>query len=179
MIFTMGFAFFYSYFVHIGSHKLHFKKIKKMLLKQNNYYNKHNPILKLGIEKYVNTLIKIVSFHKQKHHSFKKGNTNKNILYEFLILLFILVGVPILVVEFGKCIDVMTIVFFGILYTTVHTLNYSILSSFHETHHKIPNTNYGIDVMDHLFNTSYDGTIEDYNHYAINAIIITFLLYNI
>ena len=43
-------------------------------------------------------------------------------------------------------------------------------------HHKQKNTNYGIDLMDIIIGTKYDwNDLEDYNHYSINAIILTLL----
>ena len=47
----------------------------------------------------------------------------------------------------------------------------------HINHHKNPDTNYGIEIYDILFNTKNknDVSVENYNHYSINLIIITIL----
>ena len=69
------------------------------------------------------------------------------------------------------------IVLWGILYTTVHNINYNIVpSSVHIKHHLDKNTNYGIDIWDIIFQTKYNNDptdIENINHYTINLFICT------
>lgn len=64
------------------------------------------------------------------------------------------------------------IVFYALLYTSVHIVNYSIVGSpTHQHHHRQMNTNYGPDTLDHLFGTSTDGTWEDLTPITVNACI--------
>ena len=64
-----------------------------------------------------------------------------------------------------------------LFYATVHNINYNIVSpQTHQNHHKDKNTSYGLDIFDILFNTKYDvNEIENYNHGAINIIVLTLL----
>lgn len=77
------------------------------------------------------------------------------------------------------------IIFFYLIYTTVHNINYSIfhVNNIHEYHHKDQKTNMGPDICDIIFNTKYDNenNIENMNHYIPNILfsllIVLFLQY--
>jgi len=65
------------------------------------------------------------------------------------------------------------ILFYGILYTSVHIVNYSLVGNeTHRGHHKNMYTNYGPDTMDHLFGTSGDGVWEDLTPITMNAVMV-------
>lgn len=63
------------------------------------------------------------------------------------------------------------ILYFYLFYTTVHNINYSIIhvNTTHESHHKLFNKNYGPDISDVLFGTTY-GELENTDHYILNII---------
>lgn len=64
------------------------------------------------------------------------------------------------------------VLFFGLTYTSVHIINYSIIgSATHKAHHKNLDTNFGPDPMDHLFSTNDDETHEDLTPMMINAAV--------
>ena len=77
------------------------------------------------------------------------------------------------------------IIFFYIIYTTVHNINYTIfhVNNIHEYHHKDQKINMGPDICDIIFNTKYDNenNIENMNHYIPNILfsllIVSFLQY--
>ena len=84
------------------------------------------------------------------------------------------------------------IIFWGLIYATVHIINYNIIESKeHISHHnrdlsknKAYNKennkvyNYGIDILDILFDTKYenDNSVENINHYAYNCIILLVII---
>ena len=71
------------------------------------------------------------------------------------------------------------VIIWAFLYATVHNINFSFTKpTTHRDHHLNCHTNYGLDVYDILFGTKYDwNDLENYNHAAINMIIITAITY--
>jgi hypothetical protein len=77
--------------------------------------------------------------------------------------------------------------FYGLLYISVHIINYSIFhtSEKHIKHHITSNKtlspqNYGPDFIDHIFGTNSDEEFENYNHILPNILIsfiITYYIY--
>ena len=76
------------------------------------------------------------------------------------------------------------IFYYGFIYVTAHNINYSIYhtSEQHVIHHKttdddtVKTLNYGPDLADHIFNTSYyKNKFEDYVHIIPN-ILLSFLV---
>jgi len=64
------------------------------------------------------------------------------------------------------------IVFYSLVWTSTHIYNYSIVgSSTHRNHHEHVFKNYGPDVMDHLFGSNYEETLEDIAPISFNAIL--------
>ena len=64
------------------------------------------------------------------------------------------------------------IVFYGILYMSVHIFNYSVVGNpTHRNHHRNMYTNYGPDTLDHIFGTSFDGELEDLTPITLNAVV--------
>ena len=75
-------------------------------------------------------------------------------------------------------VPISVILFYAFTYTSTHIINYSIIGSeIHRNHHRNMHTNFGPDTLDHMFGTSYDGTFEDLNPIALNAIGAFVLVY--
>lgn len=124
-------------------------------------------------------------------HIYHHNNTNfmsqfVQILIEFVAFLP-MIGVKYLCnlynFSYLNFIDEYILVFFYLLYTTVHNINYSIyhVNHVHEIHHKVFLQNLGPDICDLIFNTKYkpEEGVEDTNHYTPNilgALILTLLL---
>jgi len=70
--------------------------------------------------------------------------------------------------------------FFALTYTSTHIINYSIIGSdTHRAHHKNLDTNFGPDPMDHLFGTNDDTTHENLLPMSLNALgafIVVYML---
>lgn len=67
------------------------------------------------------------------------------------------------------------ILFWTLLYPTVHNINYLYLKPLaHMEHHVDPLTNYGMDIWDLIVGTKHDwANLELHNHAAINCVFIT------
>ena len=64
------------------------------------------------------------------------------------------------------------ILFYALWYTSVHIVNYSIIGSpVHKDHHKNVGTNFGPDVLDHMFGTNHEPVKEDLIPLAPNMVI--------
>jgi hypothetical protein len=104
----------------------------------------------------------------------------QNFLIEggFLILLAHCYNFSIDIGSFKFKLNKSVLLLWGLLYATVHNINYIILGcDQHTKHHIDPKTNYGIDTLDILFDTKYDiNNIENLNHGSINVIIITLII---
>lgn len=73
------------------------------------------------------------------------------------------------------------ILYYGIIYVSIHIINYSIIGDKnHEKHHNPKNKkyyNYGPDTIDHLMNTNYDDNYENLLHILPN-IVVSFIISN-
>jgi sterol desaturase/sphingolipid hydroxylase (fatty acid hydroxylase superfamily) len=70
------------------------------------------------------------------------------------------------------------ILFYAIWYTSVHIINYSIIGSqVHRDHHKNVGTNFGPDVIDHIFGTNHEQTKEDLILLSPNMVISFGMIY--
>jgi hypothetical protein len=75
-------------------------------------------------------------------------------------------------------------VLWGLVYTTVHLVEYTWLESCHQdlhvmhhaAHHEHKICNLGPDWLDHAFGTSCDGTVEDARFVAVHAVAATILM---
>ena len=69
------------------------------------------------------------------------------------------------------------IMYYGIIYITVHNINYSVLHiGNHQKHHLGDiTTNFGPDTLDHFLGTNHDSTFENMYHYTPN-ILFSFLI---
>ena len=158
-----------GYFVHWLSHKISFTEIYK----KNNNLITNNFILNPIITKLCNFL----DFHHNIHHN---SNINKQpdfIFIEFIGNIFTQGVFFIMIQWFIKHIDFRICILWAFAYATVHNINYNILHpKQHEQHHINIYTNYGIDLLDIIYGTKYDNSIENYNHMSINFIIITIFI---
>ena len=163
------FITFIGYVVHIFSHIIDFN----LLL---NY--KHKFIQNKHFKFFYKLFIKVIEFHSVTHHTTENNKTPLNIVKEACNnLLFQGVGLYLIAVVIKK-MDISVFLIWAILYTTIHLINYNLVPcKEHMNHHKDPETNYGIEIYDILFDTKHknDISVENYNHYSINLIIITIL----
>ena len=159
-----------GYFTHVISHNI---DIRKIYNSSNNIFT-HNPTLNTVMDTFFN----LYEFHDEIHHNLDVNKEGLNILYEFITNIYTQGLGFIIFVEFIKLINYKVVVLWCFMYATIHNINYNIIQpSVHKAHHINCHTNYGIDVLDILFNTKYDkNDIENFNHAIINLVIITFIL---
>ena len=71
-----------------------------------------------------------------------------------------------------------TVVFWSLLYTSVHNINYDIIRpKEHVNHHLFPDTNFGIDLLDILCDTKHEPEGFEIMHHAVpNIVGITLLI---
>lgn len=135
-----------------------------------------------------NIIYYTVDFHDKIHHDTNVNKQKFNLVWEFFQNFLMEGGLLILLAyfynfkiklgsgtfKFNKAV----LLLWGLLYATVHNINYIILGcDQHVNHHINPKTNYGIDVLDILFDTKYDlENIEDINHASLNVILITLII---
>ena len=161
------FITFIGYVVHIFSHIIDFKLLLNCKHKfiQNKYF-----------KYFYSYFVKIIEFHSVTHHTSKNNRSPINIAKEACNnLLFQGVGLYLLAVIIKK-MDISVFLIWAILYTSIHLINYNLVPcKEHMNHHKDSSTNYGIEIYDILFDTKNknDVSVENYNHYSINMIIIT------
>lgn len=173
------FAMVFGWWIHMMSHKTSFSKL----------YDD----LEINLPSYIDNIIRnintyILDFHDTIHHNSDLNDNWYNILIEaienilmeggFIIIISILLELQLNIRKHTFTFNHTLIIFWGILYTSVHLINYKwITPNPHNDHHKNVHTNYGIDTLDILFNTKYDmNDIELFNHGTINLIIIFVLL---
>ena len=170
---TVIFASCAGYFSHYISHKINALELFQQLNKDNNYVS--NTYAKSGIEMFC----KMLDFHDQTHHDTDINKNWENILIEFAMNFYVQAGGFILIVWVARQLNLYVITLWGLMYATVHNINYAIYPpATHMFHHIDKTTNYGIDIWDIIFNTKYGADysadkIENINHYAINTAIIT------
>jgi len=123
--------------------------------------------------------------HLAFHHNVDQNFTNNGRIISFIIeALFVDVGFFLLLYYFQIFINYelfppILIMYYGIIYITVHNINYSILHiGNHQKHHFGDNgavtTNFGPDTLDHFLGTNEDSTFEHMYHYTPN-ILFAFL----
>lgn len=166
-LFSFIFITFVGYLVHIFSHIIDFKKLLNI---------EHNFIQNKYFKCVYNKFVKLIEFHSVDHHNSKNNKTTLSIIKEASNNLFFQgVGLYIIAVLIKK-MDISVFLIWAVLYTTIHLINYNLVPcKEHINHHKNPDTNYGIEIYDILFDTKNknDVSVENYNHYSINLIIIT------
>jgi len=160
---------FWGYTAHVFSHQVSFTK----MYDRNSIIFKSIPFLDICIRK----IIYIFDFHDIIHHDTKINKEYKNMLLEGINNFFIQGFIVVVVGTLYNYLDWRIFMFWGLFYASIHIINYSyVMPTTHKYHHKDKNTNYGIDLIDIIMGTKYDwNDLEDYNHYSINAIILTLL----
>tara|TARA_B110000208_G_C11788192_1_gene436403 strand:+ start:1307 stop:2146 length:840 start_codon:yes stop_codon:yes gene_type:complete len=172
-----------GYFVHYISHKVDYTKLYTEF---KEYYTLHDK-LPLYLDKLIHIFTYIIDFHDKQHHDSNINTKWYNILIEgienilmeggLLVILAKLLGFGIHTRWGNIILNYPIIILWGLLYTTVHLVNYKIVDNPHKNHHKNYTTNYGIDSLDIIFNTKYDiNNIENMNHAGFNIIIILVLI---
>jgi hypothetical protein len=149
-IFTGGVLYFWAYIVHIVAHK-----------------------------------IPPMTFFHGFHHNHKINTTWYAELIETVVNILGSGGLSLAIMNMLvdgifniKLLDNDVLLFTTFLYTSFHMINYHVLKvPTHVKHHEKPNTNFGPDIMDILFNTKQDrDNIEDMNHGVINVVLILSLI---
>jgi len=109
------------------------------------------------------------------HHTKEKKDTFINIISEVFIELFSTGGFLLLfdIPYFSKSL----IIYYPLLYTTIHFINYRFYKEYHAEHHKNTSVNYGPSIMDHLLGTNYDDSFENMNDHIVNCIVIFVVLF--
>ena len=170
---TIVFVSAAGYFSHYVSHRINALSLFQKL--DNENYITKNEYVKTGIE----TFCKLIDFHDQIHHDTNINKKWENIAIEFAMNFYVQAGAFLLVVYAARHLNLYIITLWGLMYATIHNINYDITpSATHMLHHTDKMTNYGIDIWDVVFNTKYEGDVssealENINHYAINTAVIT------
>jgi hypothetical protein len=132
-----------------------------------------------------NIMYYVGDFHDKIHHDTSVNKTPINLLMEIAQNILTQGGIVILLsawLDFGLLINGQTfalnhsvLLLWGLFYATIHNINYNFMTNkIHEEHHLNNRTNYGIDIVDIIFDTKYDlSHIEDHNHGIINIVMIT------
>jgi hypothetical protein len=165
-----------GYLSHYVSHKINAREIFDNLDRDN--YITQNEHVRSGLK----TFCQMIDFHDQTHHDTTINKQWKNIAIEFAMNFYVQAGAFLLIIYIARYLNVYVITLWGLMYATIHNINYVINPSLiHSLHHDDKFTNYGIDIWDIIFNTKYDGDtsddmIENINHYLINTAVITSII---
>jgi hypothetical protein len=164
---SLGFAMLAGHTIHWLSHHVNCRDYLDSCdnIITNNKY----------IRSILNIYADIIDFHDTTHHDSSVNKKWYNIFYEFMNNLL---TQSVLIVWLIQQLDFKVILLWGLMYATVHNINYLIIKpTTHMQHHVKSTTNYGIDVTDILFNTKYNWKyIESHNHAGINLLIITAII---
>jgi hypothetical protein len=171
-IITFIIASFAGFVIHYVSHAI---RLEEEYVKNDNYITRNKYLNKIAIFS-----CKLLDFHDIIHHDSSINKTTKNIIYEFLLNFLTQGGFGIIIYYITKKLNGYIFLMWGLLYCTIHIINYNIVpSDVHMKHHLDKNTNYGVDIWDILFRTKYNddpNEIELINHYSFNVIIITVII---
>jgi hypothetical protein len=183
---TFLIAMLLGWYIHYLSHAYDLLQI---------YKNADNTIINyIKSNKMLNQIMEILiyytcDFHDKIHHDTSINKKPLNLLMEFfqnflmeggfLILFAQRYNFSINIKDFKFKLNKAVLLLWGLLYASVHNINYILLGcDQHTKHHTDTKTNYGIDTLDILFDTKYDiNNIENINHAAINMIIITLIIW--
>jgi hypothetical protein len=181
-IITFILALLLGWYIHYLSHAYDL-----ILIYQNsnnfitNFIKKNKKLDKI----FKNIIYYSTDFHDKIHHNTSINKQKFNLFWEFfqnflmegglLILLAYYYNIKLKIGNFTFKFNKAVLLLWGLLYASVHNINYIILGcTQHVNHHINPKTNYGIDILDILFDTKYDmQNIEDINHASLNLILIT------
>jgi hypothetical protein len=166
-----------GYIAHAICHVINIEWVFKKLDTHLNHILTSNKL----VNKYIiDPSIEFYNFHEITHHDTSVNKQWYNIAYEFVGNFWFQAGTTLVVKYALSLMDYSVIVLWGLMYATVHNINYNLYPShIHAKHHLNKFTNYGIDIWDIMFNTKYEGDfsdIEDINHYSINVILCTIVI---
>lgn len=162
-----------GYASHYISHRINALELFEKL--DNDNYLTKNEYVKTGMR----IFCKMIDFHDQTHHDTSINKSWENIAIEFAMNFYVQAGAFIFIIYIARQLNLYVITLWGLMYATIHNINYDITpSATHILHHVDKTTNYGIDIWDIIFNTKYAGDnsidkLENINHYAINTAFIT------
>jgi len=176
-LFSFSLAMLMGWTIHYISHAFDFDELYDKCNFQPFKYIKSNPKL----DKYLRLFILYTfDFHDKIHHDSKINKSTLNVIIEAVQNILTQGGLLIIIAIFTKInLDKTAIMLWGLMYSTVHNINYRLeCNSQHENHHIDPKTNYALDVFDIIFDTKYDlNNIENLNfNWGINTTIITFCM---
>lgn len=131
----------------------------------------------------------MINIHINRHHNAEENKNIINRVFNFLLEFVTNIVFFLIFYYFQKIMNInivpdILIFYYGFIYVTVHNINYSIFhtSEQHVIHHKttdddtVKTYNYGPDLADHIFNTSYyKNKFENYVHIIPN-ILLSFLV---
>ena len=162
---------FLGWFIHLLSHTINYEKI---------YDSLKLPIHSI-MDKFIRKFILYTfNFHDQIHHDSSVNKQFMNVIIEFIQNIITQGGLLMIINNyFHLQLDNTAILLWGLMYSTVHNINYRVTNNLqHRNHHIDPTKNYALDFIDILFNTKYDlQNIENLNFSWGNyMIIITFLI---
>ena len=170
-----------GYFIHIYSHTISHTKLYLKFYKSNNIISKFFRRISLTIHKInLYILYYVVDFHKNIHHNSKINKIWYNVIFEFLQNMFFQsIGLIIIntilkpkIYLFNIKFEFYNIIFlfWGLLYSTIHLINYEIIKSdSHIEHHINHNYNFGLLWEDIIYKTQINvDTIDNINHGSIN-----------
>lgn len=161
-----------GYFIHYLSHNYLFEERLNHFIDNSFVYSNEN--FKNKLKKTIN----FFDFHSNIHHNTDINKKLKYQIYEFLQNIFFEGFIPFLFIIIARNLQPKIFILWGLFYATVHLINYNIIKpKVHEQHHINSKTNYGIELMDIIFNSKFDDTIENHNHATINLIILFLIFY--
>ena len=164
---------FLGYTAHFASHFIDFRYYyNKLDTKLNNSITKNKTLNSI-----LSFIVEILDFHDKVHHNSSINKYSHNIINEFIGNFITQAGIFLIIKFLITNMNYSIIILWGIMYSTIHIINYDIIQNpIHIKHHINKNTNYGIDIWDIIFNTKYNNDnndIENINHYSINIILLT------
>ena len=168
----------WGYYVHVISHAYDFEKL---YTQSNNFITRF-----LQQDENLNSVVlfflRQLDFHSKIHHdsTINKQPFNlfmecfQNIISQASLIIFS--GVSLFGLQFN--FDKNAIIIWALFYVTVHNINYNFVNQqFHIDHHINEKTNYGIDLLDIIFDSKSDlSFIENNNYYIINSVIIALIM---
>jgi hypothetical protein len=167
-------TFFYVSFIgYVGHILVHHIRL-------NDYYEKMDNVFTRGwLGKMCKRMCNLADFHDTTHHDTSVNRQTKNMLTEMAINFLTQGGILMLFIFLCRHLSMYVVFLWAFAYCTVHIINYDHIRPIaHQRHHENSHTNYGIDIWDILWGTKFPGDgLENINHYAINLILITGMVY--
>ena len=129
-----------------------------------------------------------INFHLAFHHNNEQNSTTKGRIVSFIVevLTNIVMFVNLYIIQKLANYDFIPpilILYYGIIYVTVHNINYSMfhMGDNHSKHHICDTeklmANFGPDSIDHLLGTNYDEIYEHFYHIIPNVLFSFLILY--